>query len=153
MGSTSSTDRRAFLKGSLVAAAPVAAVAAPAAAFAADDSAARLARLEDERAIEAAHRAFLRQGGASTLGSAIHSIAPDHEAEPLSVEFGDDGRHATARHHCVAHVAQDFDGDTTIEQMARLQGNAAAVHGKRCVVLAHYRKEQGQWMLTSAELA
>lgn len=159
MGSTSSTDRRSFLKSSAFVAAPIAAVATPVAAFAADGSAARLARLEDERAIEATHRAFLKgasvnelQGGASK-GETIRRIDPDHEADPAAVEFADDGQRATARHNCVAQVARDYDGDTTIEQMARLQGNAADVRSKRCVVLAQYRKEQGQWMLSSAELA
>jgi hypothetical protein len=159
MGSTSSTDRRSFLKSSALVAAPIAAVATPAAAFADDGGAARLARLEDERAIEAAHRAFLKAGGAGALrgaaakGETIRRIEPDHAADPGTVEFADDGRRATARHNCVAQIARDYDGETTIEQMARLQGNAADIRSKRCVVLAHYRKEQGQWMLSSAELA
>jgi hypothetical protein len=159
MGSTSSTDRRSFLKSSALVAAPIAAVTVPTAAFAADGSAARLARLEDERAIEAAHRAILKTGGTDKLraparqGETIRRIDPDHEADPGAVEFADDGQQATARHNCVVQLAHDYDGGTTIEQMARLQGNAAATRRKRCVVLAHYRKEQGQWMLSSAELA
>ena len=55
-----SADRRAFLKAGSLAAAPLA-MAAPAAALAADDgSRAKLARLEDERAIEALQRKFVR---------------------------------------------------------------------------------------------
>ena len=52
MDKTSTTDRRAFLKVGAIVAAPLA-VAAPVAALAGDDSKAKLARLEDERAIEA----------------------------------------------------------------------------------------------------
>ena len=51
MGNTA-TDRRSFLKTGAIVAAPLAA-AAPVAALAGDDSAARLARLEDERAFPA----------------------------------------------------------------------------------------------------
>ena len=72
-----STDRRSFLKTGAIAAAPLAALA-PAAALADDGSKARLARLEDERAIESLHRAFLRQP--SALGRDIRAVRQDHEA-------------------------------------------------------------------------
>lgn len=62
-----STDRRSFLKSGALVAAPLA-VMAPVAALAGDESRAKLARLEDERAIEALQRKFLRHvnGGGSS---------------------------------------------------------------------------------------
>jgi hypothetical protein len=149
----STTDRRAFLKSSALVAAPLAAVAVPAAALASDGSAAKLARIEDERAI---HRAFLRDGASKLKagkGRTIKRIEPDHEADSPPVEFADDGRRATVRHRCAVELASHHGGDTTLEQMARLQGNAVDVRRKRCVVLAHYRKEGGHWTLASAEMA
>src|SRR5262245_27315706 len=65
MSKTMTTSRRSFLKSGAIVAAPVVAVAAPAMAFAADDSSAKLARLEDERAIEALNRNFVRDFNAS----------------------------------------------------------------------------------------
>lgn len=149
------TNRRAFLKSSALVAAPIAAAAVPAGAALADDgSAARLARLEDERAIEAAHRAFLRTGKLKAgKGRTVEKIEPDHEADAPPVEFTDDGKRATVRHPCTAHLASYHDGDTTIEQMARLQGTARTVRRERCVVLAQYQKEGGHWTLASAEMA
>jgi hypothetical protein len=152
------TSRRSFLKSSALVAAPVAAVTVPAAAFAADDSAARLARLEDERAIEAVHRAFLKSGGQPLRGKTrkretIARIDPDSEAEPEPVEFSDDGQRAVARRKCTLQLARHFEGDTTVERMARFQGEAVAVRSKRCVILAHYEKTGGQWALASAEMA
>src|SRR5690606_14624017 len=74
MDKLSATDRRSFLKSSALIAAPVAAVAVPAAAFADDGSRARLARLEDERSVEALHRQFLRHlNGAADCGEFIAS--------------------------------------------------------------------------------
>jgi hypothetical protein len=157
MGSTS--NRRTFLKSSALIAAPVVALAAPAAAFAADDGAARLARIEDERAIEAAQRAFFKQPAAKKLrgktrkGETVRRIDPDHEADAGGIEFSDDGRRAIAKQNCTVQLASHYDGDTTLEQMARLQGTAKTVRSKRCVILAHYHKQGGEWSLQLAEFA
>jgi hypothetical protein len=153
----STTDRRAFLKHSALVAAPIAAAAVPAGAALADDgSAARLARIEDERAIEALHRAFLRAGAPKLKagkGRTVKRIEPDPEADPAPVEFADDGKRATARYRCSVELATHHQGHTTIEQMARLQGNAVDVRRKRCVIVAEYHKEGGHWALASAEMA
>jgi len=69
MGTTTSTNRRAFLKSTAFVAAPLAAFAAPAAALADDGAATRLSRIEDERAIEALHRAFLKDARGAKLKS------------------------------------------------------------------------------------
>ena len=109
MDKLSATDRRSFLKSGALIAAPVAAVAVPAAAFADDGSRARLARLEDERSVEALHRQFLRHlngaadcgefivpSDAVDLGEGLRAISEDmtHEAELVVAA---DGLHSVAR--------------------------------------------------------
>ena len=103
-----STDRRSFLKTGALVATPLAAIA-PVAALAADDSGAKLARLEDERAVEALQRKFLRHlngtgdcgefiasSGAVDLGDGVRSIAEDmgHDA---TLELAEDGLSALTR--------------------------------------------------------
>jgi hypothetical protein len=161
--STPATDRRSFLKSSAIVAAPLAVVATPAMALAADDSAARLARIEDERAIEALYRGFLRDARGARLprlagqlehgGETLRSLAADPDAEPAPIEFAADGRSATTKRGCTAQIASEFAGDSTLEQMARLQGNAVAVRSKRCTILAEFEKTGGEWTLASARLA
>src|SRR6187431_2098044 len=108
---TTTTDRRSFLKTGSIIAAPLA-MAAPVAAFADDGSRAKLARLEDERAIEALQRKFLRHlngagdcsefiaaSGAVDLGEGLRSIAED-VGQDTSLELADDGLSARVRCAC-----------------------------------------------------
>ena len=120
---STSTSRRSFLKTGALVAAPLVA-AAPAAALADDGSRARLARLEDERALEALHRKFLRylngredcgeyvaSSDAIDLGEGLRSIAADpaHEGE---VVLADDGLSAASRCACRVERETEF-GDHT----------------------------------------
>jgi hypothetical protein len=163
-GKTMSTDRRSFLKTGSLVAAPLA-MAAPAAALAADDSRAKLARLEDERAVETLQRKFLRylNGGedcgeyiASSdtveLGEGLRSIAEDlgHESE---LALADDGLTATAR--CACRVGREiaFTGDTTIERMARFEGVGSHRHEERAVLAMEFAKDQDGWRIARARLA
>src|SRR5690606_8938732 len=98
------TDRRSFLKtGALIAAPALAAV--PAVALADDGSRARLARLEDERAIETLHRELLRSLNADDsqpgidLGEGLHAIAADPATDTV-IDLAEDGLSAHARHGC-----------------------------------------------------
>ena len=136
-----STDRRSFLKTGAIAAAPLAALA-PAAALADDGSKARLARLEDERAIESLHRAFLRQP--SGLGRDVRAVRQDHEA---SIEFAADGRSASLRCHCCVERDADFTGETTVERMARFQGHGSHRHSEERVLVADYVKGKDGWSI------
>ena len=136
-----STDRRSFLKTGAIAAAPLAALA-PAAALADDGSKARLARLEDERAIESLHRAFLRQP--SALGRDVRAVRQDHEA---SIEFAADGRSASLRCQCCVERDTDFTGETTLERMARFQGHGSHRHSEERVLVADYVKGKDGWSI------
>lgn len=158
------TDRRSFLKAGALVATP-AMVAAPVAALADDGSRARLARLEDERAIEALQRKFIRHldgagnedasvipAGAVDLASGLRAIAEDtgHEAE---LAFGDDGLSASTRCACRVELEAEFTGDSTLERMARFQGQGSHRHSERRVLATEYVKGKDGWRIASARFA
>ena len=165
MDKLSATDRRSFLKSGVLIAAPVAAVGVPVAAMADDGSRAKLARLEDERAIESLQRKFLRHingaedcgefiasSDAVDLGQGLHSIAEDigHEGD---LAFSEDGLSATARCTCRVERETEFTGDSTLERMARFQGQGSHRHEERRVLATEYHKGKDGWQLASARLA
>lgn len=162
------TSRRSFLKAGAVVAAPLAA-AAPVAALATDDSRAKLARLEDERAIEALQRKLLRHlNGAGDCGEFIASsdavdlglgpheglraITEDagHEAELVLAE---DGLSATARCACRVEREAEFTGDSTLEQMARFQGQGSHRVAEQRVLATEFVKAKDGWRIARATLA
>jgi hypothetical protein len=158
------TDRRSFLKTGTLVAAPLA-MAAPAAALADDGSRARLARLEDERAVEALQRQFLRylNGGedcggfvassdAVELGEGLRSIAEDprHEA---TLELAPDGLSATARCACRVERETAFTGDSTLERMLRFEGHGHHRHEERAVLAMEFAKGRDGWRIARARLA
>jgi hypothetical protein len=159
----STTSRRSFLKTGAIVAAPLAA-AAPVVAFADDDSRERLARLEDERAIEALQRKFVRYlngaedcgefvapAGSVDLGEGLRSIAGDLAHEP-SLELAADGRTATARCACRIERETEFAGDTTLEQMARFQGQGSHRFAEERILATEFVKGNEGWRIAGARL-
>ena len=147
------TSRRAFLKTGALAAVPVAA-GLPAAALATDDSRAALALLQDERAIEALTRDVLRQfnrGGADYLfaGGIARVVLEADEAPDLAI----DGDAATARFACLVDTAHALEGQGTLVQMARLQGNAGATVTSGKTLLGRYTRQNGEWTIAGLNLA
>lgn len=155
----STTNRRAFLKVGALVAAPLAA-AAPVAALAGDDSRARLARLEDERAIAALQRKLLRHlnGGSGAfagdldLGEGLRSIAEDHSHDAV-LELSEDG--LTARARCACRVEREvaFTGDSTLEQMLRLEGQGSHRHEEQRTLATELVKGKDGWTIARARLA
>ena len=158
------TSRRSFLKTGAVVAAPLA-IAAPVAALADDDSSARLARLEDERAVEALQRKFLRHlngtdecgefiasSGAVDLGEGLRAISGDigHEVE---VVLAEDGRSASARCTCRVERETEFAGDSTLEQMARFQGQGSHRFAEERVLATEFVKGTQGWRIAAARFA
>lgn len=168
MSTTTDTTRRSFLKAGALVAAPAAAIGIPVAAVAEDGSKAALARLQDERAIEALNRDFLRafnRGGAEStaqlfasrkapaIAKGISKLSLDMAEAPRSFAIADDGVSATARFECTVEVAEELEGSATIVQMARMQGNAVAIQTRRKTLAAAYAKRGDAWQITSIELA
>ena len=168
MSKTNTTSRRSFLKSGAIAAAPIAAVGVPAAALANDGSKAKLARLEDERAIQELHAALLRRintagiaqsgeffvnGKVPGLEQGLRSITPDPTGESPALAFSEDGRRATQNQAVKAEFAAELEGDETLVQMARLQGNAPEAEALRRTLVADYVREEGGWAIEKLRLA
>ena len=166
MSNDATTSRRAFLKTGAIAAAPLAAVGVPVAALAADGRKARLARLEDERAIGELHGRLLRHlhaggapgelfasGKAPKLQAGVRAVLPDHSVEPGAIAFSQDGKRASQRQPVKVELAQELEGDSTLVQMARLQGNTLAMAVLSKTLVADYVRTGGGWAIESAVLA
>ena len=164
MSKDTQTSRRTFLKSGALVAAPLAALA-PVAALADDGTRARLARLEDERAIEGLQRQVLKKLNGSSdctelripadavqLDPALRTIAEDPGHESV-LEFAADGLTASSRCACTVELDIAFDGDSTLEQMARLQGHGSHRHSESRVLQTRYAKGKDGWQVTGLDLA
>lgn len=133
-----------------------------------DGSKAALTRLQDERAIDTLNRDFLRafnQSGAKgtanlfagretpKFAEGINRLSLDLAEAPKSFAIAADGASATARFNCQVEMSEALEGQETIVQMARLQGNGAATHSARKTLSAHYAKSGGDWLIANVELA
>lgn len=164
MSDFSKTDRRSFVKLGALAAAPVVALA-PAAAMAGGDSAARLARMEDERAIAALVKRFVRRfNGSGDCGEfvantdairidpQVRAIREDASRDP-QLAFAEDGRSASWKSRTQIELLTQFEGQSTIEKMARFQGQgSAASHASRRLEAQLTRTHDG-WTISHVTLA
>lgn len=164
MSDKMTTDRRSFLKSGALVATPLVA-AAPVTVLAGDRSAARLARLEDERDIEALQRKFLRHLNgagdcsefiASTdavkLDAGLRSIVEDPSGE-ATIELAENGLSARSRLACRIELETEFTGDSTLEQMARFQGQGRHRHSEGRELATEYVKGGHGWRIASARFA
>ncbi|KPL67767.1 hypothetical protein SZ64_06340 [Erythrobacter sp. SG61-1L] len=163
------TSRRSFLKSGAIVAAPIAVVASPAAAAAmADDgNRARLAMLEDTRAIEALNRSFVRRfngsgmaataelfadGKAPQLADGAARLSLDDMEEPAHFELAEGGARASAHYVCTVETEHALDGEDTLLQMARMQGNMAHRSSERHLLKADYVRRESGWVIESIRL-
>jgi ketosteroid isomerase-like protein len=167
MTEKSISTRRAFLKGSAIIAAPLAAIGAPAAAALADDSKARLARLEDEKAIRALHGSWLRLVNAGNYSGAaqlytddkcscalagIASVAPDHGGAEDSLAFARDGQRASASYATQIEVETMIAPDNTLAQMLHAQGEGTIRTREARTLRADYvRTRGGGWAIAKLD--
>lgn len=163
MTDQTNATRRAFLKGGAVLAAPLA-VAVPGAALAADDQAERLRRLEDEAAIRALHRAWMRQvnargetaalfsdaRAARCLDDAVCGIAADAD-ETGGIEIVADGRRAKGSFVCVVEIESRLAPQNTFARMALAQGGGVTRTSERRLVEADYVKIGENWAIAGIE--
>ncbi len=164
MSEFSKTDRRSFVKLGALAATPVAALA-PAAAVAADDSAQRLARMEDERAIAGLVTGFVRRfngdgdcsefvasSGAILIDPQVCAITEDRSHDP-QLTFAEDGRNAAWQSHAEVEMLTHFEGDSTLEKMARFQGHGSASSRASRKIEAEFARSGDGWTITRLALA
>ena len=141
------TTRRKFFGGAAMLAAPLAAGAA----VASDDLAARLAALEDANAIRALLRDWARGVVAGTAAAPTENIYGFALDADVSITVADNGT-ATASVACVVETATPIDGNETLVEMARLQGDGIVRRVERRVLHGSFVKRDGSWHFASTEL-
>ena len=142
-----STTRRRFFGSAALLAAPLAAGTA----VASDDLAARLAALEDANTIRALLRDWARGGVAGEAAApAANSYGFTLDAD-VSITVAENGT-ATASVPCVVETATPIDGNETLVEMARLQGDGIVRRVERRVLHGSFVKRDGGWHLASTEL-
>ncbi len=65
------------------------------------------------------------------------------------IVIGADGAHATATFHCDVELSAPLPADSTLAQMARLQGQMAERHWEAGRFEARYVKTKGQWKMAA----
>lgn len=164
MSKFTDTDRRSFVKLGALAATPVVALA-PAAAMAADDSADRLSRMQDERAIAGLVTGFVRRfngdgdcsefvagSGAILIDRQVCSITEDRSRDP-QLAFADDGHTAAWQSRAEVELLTHFEGETTLEKMARFQGQGSASSRASRRIEAEFARTSDGWTITRLALA
>ncbi len=140
------TRRSFFGQAGAVLAAPIA--GSPALAAGGDDSAARLARLEDTNAIRALLPELLAEPARMRLGADVRRIFADRD-DTFSV--AQDGT-ASARVSCTVERATPIETCGTLVEMARLQGDGVVKRTERRVLHCSFVKRGGIWEFDNAEL-
>ena len=142
-----STTRRRLFGGAAMLAVPLTAGAAAAS----DNLAARLAALEDENTIRALLRDWARGVGAGKVAAPaanIHRLTLDAD---VSITVAENGT-ATASVPCAVETATPIDGDDTLVEMARQQGDGVVRRAERRVLQSSFVKRDGFWHFANAEL-
>lgn len=142
-----STTRRKFFGGAAMLAAPLAAGAA----VAGDDLAARLTALEDSSAI----RALLLNWARDVNAGKITAPAPNVRSLNLDAVDAiavDANGTATARAACSVETATPIDGNETLVEMARLQGDGVVRRAERLALQGTFVKRDGFWHVAKVEL-
>ena len=101
---------------------------------------------EDREAIHAVHREYL--AGLHRADSDV-TYRPRLAAQPDRVAVAADGRTAQAVFHVEAETVTPLQGDSTLVQMARLQGQVANRRVDAGRIAAEYEKQEGQWRIRS----
>ena len=113
---------------------------------------------EDREAIRQLHLAFVARLENQSAASSAHLFeAPTHlsayrqtpSTHNDAVTFSEDGLHATATFHCEVELCTPLEGDSTIAQMARLQGHVENRHWESGRFESSYVKTRGVWQMES----
>jgi len=140
------TSRRAFvMNGGATLGAGVAA------AVSASERSASRATAEEREAIRKLHTQYI----ADVENAAVTGAAPTHRAYRANARQIEDtltmtasGRSATGSWNVDVKTGMAIEGDSTIAQMARLQGHLGNVQWESGRLEARYEKTEGQWRMT-----
>jgi hypothetical protein len=151
MTRNSTSTRRAFLKGGALLAAPIGAASVSALAVADGALHERVSRLEDEAAIRTLHHSWLQTINAgereSRLDPSVHRISADPAAPPERIEVAADHRSAVGYFNCVVEFATPLANDSTLAQMAHVQGHGVVCRTERRVLRVRYGRADGRWAI------
>ena len=165
-----STRRRFFGQAGAALSVPLTATAALAGSAQqnrADDSAARLAALEDVNAIRTLQREYARlvnagahedagrlfaTPSAAPIDASLRRLAADRFTAHDVIEVAPGGATATARLECTVESETAIAGSYTLVDMLREQGEAALRTVERRVLESEYVKQGGAWKIASLVL-
>lgn len=106
---------------------------------------------EEREAIRQLHARFI----ADVESGARAAAAPTHRAYRANAQQAQDvltmtanGRSATGVWHVDVKKGMELEGNSTIVQMARMQGHLANVHWESGRLEARYEKAEGEWRMT-----
>jgi hypothetical protein len=155
MSKNISSSRRTFLKGGALLAAPIAAASVTAVAFADQELKARVTHLEDEAAIRQLHQSWLRQVNAgerdALLEGAVRRITADHAGAPDHIAVAADGALAVGHFDHAVELETPLTDDSTLAQMAHIQGHGTVRRTERRRLRVRYRKSDGAWRMDAVE--
>jgi hypothetical protein len=161
-----STRRRFFGHAGAALAVPLAATAAGS-QTGADDSAARLAALEDANAIRALQRDYARlvnagahadaaqlfaEPAAAPIDANLRRLAADRFAAHDVIDVAPDGATATACFECTVEIETAIAGGYTLVDMLRVQGEGALRAVEHRALESSYVKRGGAWKIASLVL-
>jgi hypothetical protein len=156
MGSNKSASRRTFLKGGALLAAPLAAASVGAAVLADSGLKGRVARLEDTAAIRELQQSWVRSVNAGEswpqLPAQVRRIAPHPDAAADRIDIANDGASATGCFEYALELETHLAEDSTLAQMARLQGGGALRRLERGTLKVGYGKRGARWVIDTVEL-
>jgi hypothetical protein len=161
-----STRRRFFGHAGAALAAPLTAAAAGP-QTPTDDSAARLAALEDANAIRALQREYVRlvnagahaeaarlfaAPAAAPIDASLRRLAADRFAAHDVIEVAADGATAAAYFECTVETETALVGSYTLVDMLRVQGEGALRAAEQRALETSYVKRGGAWKIASLVL-
>ncbi len=82
----------------------------------------------------------------------MRSLGADHAAAPGTIDLARDGRTASARYPLIVEVEAPIRPDSTLVQMARLQGGGVVRTSEPRVLRADYVKLAGAWAIAEVRL-
>jgi hypothetical protein len=158
-----STRRRFFLQAGAAMSVPLAAGGHATESGTADSvEKARLAALEDERAIRDLQRAYARlfnsgaheeirglfvNPTAAHIDGSVRGLSPVGFGEHDAVEISPDRKTATARTHCAVHTETAIGPSCTLVEMAREQGEGVLRQSEARVLVGRYARVAGAWKI------
>jgi hypothetical protein len=157
-----STRRRFFLQASAALSLPLAASAAHAFKSGHSSASARLATLEDEKAIRELQQTYARlvnsgvheearglfvNPAAPGIDVSVRSLSMDGFGEHDAIEIAPHHRSATARTRCVIQTQTMIGPNCTLVEMAREQGEGALRRFEKSVLVGTYVKVGETWKI------